>query len=169
MVVKVEPDTAIPEATLGALALIGEAVVAHATERKFKVRTAVFIKGSLEQVWAAEVPKTPGLLTAIAKSKARSFFDGKKMADPSTPEVLCCYMCPWLCGCTKQMAVQGAVGFTIPGMPATEACFVVTGSPAGSQDLANAVESLTKHGYTAGANGVYAQGGAPPVADAISR
>ena len=42
-------------------------------------------------------------------------------------------MCPWMCGCTSHMAVQGVLPFTMAGSEA--AYLVVAGAPAGSTDL----------------------------------
>lgn len=74
-----------------------------------------------------------GDASQIGKSTAISFPDGKELTSPSTPKVMCCYMAPWMCGCTKQMAVLGTVKIEVPGVSA--ACMVVCGAPVGTKDL----------------------------------
>lgn len=52
------------------------------------------------------VTGAPGLLPNIAAAKAFSFYAGKNMANPSGCNLCCCYVCPYMCGCTGHMAVQ---------------------------------------------------------------
>ena len=69
----------------------------------------------------------------ISASKARSLLAGKLLVDPKGCTLMCCYVCPWMCGCSNQMAVMGAVEFS---MPATDAAaLVVSGAPTGGVDL----------------------------------
>ena len=151
--IKVVPYSGVSEETLEAFKPLGEAVVAHAASKKFKVRTAVFMVtgrtsnkqySDLEEVVATQVEGTPAMLKKVAKSKGVSFVAGKTMADPKGCETMCCYLCPWICGCTEHMAVQGAVYIEIPGI-AGKAVFVVTGSPTGSEDQANATVPACAH------------------------
>ena len=107
----------------------------------------------LPLVWSDEVKGTPGMMKKIVVSKARSFFDGKELQDPGGCKTMCCFLCPWCWGCTKQMAVLGTVGIEVPGTAA--ACIVVSGAPAGSDDLAICKEALAAAGFAQNDAGVY--------------
>ncbi len=135
-----------------ALARLSTSLQAAAAERKMKVRCEIFTK-DLQTVWSDEVKGTPGMMKKIVVSKARSFFDGKELQDPGGCKTMCCFLCPWCWGCTKQMAVLGTVGIEVPGTAA--ACIVVSGAPAGSDDLAICKGALAAAGFAQNDAGVY--------------
>jgi hypothetical protein len=135
-----------------ALAGLSTSLQAAAAERKMKVRCEIFTR-DLQTVWSDEVKGTPGMMKKIVVSKARSFFDGKELQDPGGCKTMCCFLCPWCWGCTKQMAVLGTVGIEVPGTAA--ACIVVSGAPAGSDDLAICKEALAAAGFAQNDAGVY--------------
>ena len=161
--VTVEPPALTGDALATATA-ISAAFKAAAAEKGIEKGLRIsLVSQSLELVWADELEGTPGMIKKITTSKARSFFGGKELLSPSPGATMCCHLCPWLCGCTDQMAVQGTVACEVAGTSA--ACLVVAGAPAGSTDLAVAEMVLTKCGFTKGADGAFKKGGAPPVAD----
>ena len=129
----------LPAAAAAAVAKIEAALRPCADKHKVKVRCTVLNK-KLEAVWFTQMDGVPGFMKAVAVSKARSFFDGKTLANPRMSTTMCCYLCPWMCGCTNQMAVQGTVAFELPGTDV--ACLVVNGAPSGAVDLEIANEMV---------------------------
>ena len=141
---------ALPEAAAAKVAKIEAALSDCGKKHKCKVRCTVFNK-KLEVVWATQMDGVPGMMAGIAVAKARSFFDGKTLTSPGMCTTMCCLLCPYCCGCSNQMPVEGTIPFELEGTDA--ACMVINGAPAGSTDLAIANEMV----------GV-AAGGAPDVA-----
>lgn len=136
---------ALPADAAAKVTRIEEALAACAEKHKCKVRVTVFNK-ALEPVWFTEMPGVPGMMAKVAVCKARSFFDGKELKAPGTCGTMCCHFCPWMCGCTNQMAVKGTIPFELPGTDA--ACLVVNGAPSGATDLeiANEMAGLAAGG-----------------------
>ena len=151
MAVSVAP----PELTGEAATIVGAwstAFKAAADKRGIKKNLVIaLLSKNLDVVWSDKLEPSPPFLNKIMVSKARSFHAGKTMVSPGACETMCCHFCPWMCGCTNQMPVQGVIAFDMPGSDA--AFLVVAGAPQGSTDLAIANE-------LAGA----AKGGAPDVA-----
>uniref|UniRef100_A0A7S4SDJ9 Uncharacterized protein n=1 Tax=Alexandrium monilatum TaxID=311494 RepID=A0A7S4SDJ9_9DINO len=80
-------------------------------------------------------------------------WDGKPLVNSNICVIVCCHFCPWVCGCTKQMALQGPVPISLPGHP--DLCFVVNGAYPASEDLAIAEETLTSCGFAKDASNVW--------------
>ena len=142
---------ALPAEAAAKMAKIEAALAACAEKHKCKVRCTALNK-NLETVWFTEMPGVPGFMGKVAVSKARSFFDGKNLASPDPCSTMCCYLCPWCCGCTNQMAVQGTVAFELASTDV--ACLVVNGAPAGKTDLdiANEMVGIANGGAPDAAN-----------------
>ena len=134
--VAAEPP-ALPDAAKAAVTKIESALKPCADKHKVKVRCSIYNK-KLEEVWGTQMDGVPGFMKAVAKSKAKSFFDGKTLANPGTCSTMCCYLMPWCCGCSSHMAVQGTVAYELPGTDG--AALVVNGAPSGAVDLAIANE-----------------------------
>ena len=115
-----------------------------------------------EYVWATQLEPSNPILTKVMISKALSFHAGKTMLSPSAGTTMCCYFCPWMCGCTKHMPIQGCVPIEVAGTSA--ACLIVAGAPLGSTDLQIAEELLTAAGFTK-TDGTFKKGGAPDSAE----
>ena len=94
-----------------------EAFQAAAAPKKEKVKVAVF-NDKLEQLWDDKLEGAAAFLDKIAVSKSRSLMDGKKLLNPGAPYTICCLLCPWACGCTTQMPVQGPSYIEIGGTEA---------------------------------------------------
>ena len=129
----------LPAAAQAMVAKIEAALKPCAEKHKVKVRCTILNK-KLEALWFTQMDGVPGFMGKVAVSKARSFFDGKELASPGMTTTMCCYLCPWCCGFSNQIAVQGTVAFELPGTDA--ACLVVNGAPAGSVDLEIANEMV---------------------------
>ena len=141
---------------------IGAAFKTSAEKAKIKARCSILTK-DYEEIWWTATDGAPGMLSKIVKSKARSYLDGKTLLSPSAGATMCCHLCPWLCGCTNQMAIQGTVGIELPGTSA--AALVVAGAPLGAQDLAVAEEIMAACGFAKSSGDVFKKGGAPDSAD----
>jgi hypothetical protein len=123
---------ALPVEALEAIGKIEAALKPCAEKHKVKVRCSIYNK-KLDEVWGTQMEGVPGFMKAVAKSKARSFFEGKTLANPGGCTTMCCYLMPWCCGCSSQMAVQGTVAYELPGTDG--AALVVNGAPSGAVDL----------------------------------
>ena len=143
------------EALTGLDAALETVAAAH----KVKAIEAMVFSKDLSTLWHHRVGSTPGFIRKVLRSKAKSFVDGKPLADPGPCTTMCCYLMPWCCGCTAQMAVQGAVGIHVDGLDAEG--FVVSGAPAGATDLKICEESLAKIGFVKGEQGRFHKAGAP--------
>ena len=160
MSVKAAPPPLTGEA-LEITTAIGAAFITSAQKAKIKARCSILTK-DYEEIWWTATDGAPGMLSKIVKSKARSYLEGKTLLSPSAGATMCCHLCPWLCGCTNQMAIQGTVGIELPGTSA--AALVVAGAPLGAQDLAVAEEIMAACGF-AKSDGKFKKGGAPDSAD----
>jgi len=86
--------------------------------------------------------ETPGVIVMdggmgpfpkLLAAKLKAHKEGSKLNTPSSlPEQLCCYVCPFLCGCSYRLALAGTL--EVKGHP-TIAGLTVTGALA-SQDEA---------------------------------
>ena len=153
---------ALNEEAAAAVKLISEAFQKVVDEKKPKQLRIGIVSESLVEVWGMG---TKGMLAKISVAKARSLKDGKALkSKPSCCGDLCCF----LCGCSKQMAVKGAVLVKVDGINDAHS-LVVCGFPTGDADLETAQQILTSCGYTKGDAAVWAKtsdgGGAPAGAE----
>ena len=133
--------TVSPDLSDDAKAMISKLEAAWGASDKVKKEKSLritILSKNLKVLWFTQVDGTPGMMAKVAVSKARSYFAGKSMDDPSGMNLMCCYFCPWMCGCTNHMPVQGVIPFELAGTDA--ACLVVCGAPQGSTDLSIANE-----------------------------
>lgn len=110
---------------------------------------AVIFDLSLTELWVLQLGK-PGPLPKIAKSKAKALLAGKELQDPGMCGVMCCHVCPWMCGCSPYMAIKGSVEFEHNGQ---KLVLVVAGAQPGAQggggtDLLIAKAMLESAGIT---------------------
>ena len=158
MSVAVEPPALTGEALETANA-IAASFKAATESRSLKNLRCSLLNKEFEEVWFTQLEGAPAMLGKVVKSKARSYLEGKELLSPGACTTMCCYFCPWACGCTNQMPIQGTIGIELSGTSA--AALVVAGAPMGAQDLAIAEEIMTSCGFTKTAEGGYKKGGAP--------
>jgi hypothetical protein len=129
---------ALPAEAQAFVAKIEAAFPTAAAENKCKNLHCAIIDRQLNVLWSTSVPAgKPGMLAKIVVSKARSTYENQKLSSGPNGfcDTMCCYVCPWMCGCTKQMAVEGAVPVALPGATA-ETLLVCAGAPKGAVDRA---------------------------------
>ena len=141
---------------------VGRAVMTEAVQRNVKLRFAVYDSSDLRLLYQTQAPGLPYMMELVTQSKARSYIDGKELANPTRCQFMCCFMCPWMFGCTKQMAVLGSVPVSVPNnhryLPSRTAVMVVAGAPAGATDLDIAQTCLRESGFTCNSEGVWSKG-----------
>ena len=159
---KVEITPELPAEAAATMAKIDEAFKAALQSRKLTGVMLAVYDPNLKPIYTSVVGSA-GPKIKISESKARSFLEGKPLADPKGCSLICCYVCPWMCGCTNHMAVHGTVKFSLAGTEA--AALVVSGAPTGGADLEIVNEVLAA--TTPGAGDelpLAAPGGAPEIA-----
>ena len=158
----VEPSPPALPSAVSAVASSIEASFKVAADKqgiKKALKISIIAKESLAILWTSQLENTPAMLAKVSVSKARSFKDGKKMVSPGACTTMMCYFCPWACGCTNQMPIQGVVGMELEK---DSYILVVSGAPVGATDLLIAEDVMAATGFTEGETaGVYTKGGAP--------
>lgn len=101
-----------------------------------KARLAIFTKElnsklGPSEVWSYSCLDKDGPIPKISKAKAESYFKGRTLKDPRGCSLICCYVCPWACGCTRYMDVEGTVRIELPGL-ADNTCILSSGLPTGA-------------------------------------
>ena len=156
--VAVAPPTVPDELVSG----IEPAFKAACEKRGAKKLICHIITRDLTTIWTTQLDGAPRMLGKVAKAKAKSFHAGKKLLSPDGCTTMCCHFCPWACGCTSHMTIQGVVPMELTGTAAS--CLVVAGAPMGSTDLQIAEELLTECGFTK-VDDVFKKGGSPDNAE----
>ena len=157
---------ALPPEVLSTLDPLGEAIKKGAIARKVGVHVSVYNKDFV-RLWSTQNEGVPGMMAKVNVSKAKSLLAGETLKNPSMPQVMCCYMPCWACGCSN-MPVWGCSRIEIAGTDA--ACIIVNGAPGAHIDKAILEEGLASCGFTiASGSTTYEKGGAPEGAGGMER
>ena len=99
------------------------------------------------------------MLNKICLAKAKSLLAGNKLhGDINMCHLMCCHVCPFMCGCSKLMNIQGSVKIQTALEGDKAFGILAAGAPKGPQDLEMVEQALTKHGFAKSSEGKWVEG-----------